>query len=122
MFAIIKTGGKQYKVEEGLTLKVEKLPYEVGESIELDEVLMVSGKDGVVIPDRGAGKVSVKATVISHGKGPKVIVFKYKPKKGYHRKQGHRQQYTELRIDGISLGGASKSKSEKEKKAEAAAE
>ena len=122
MFAIIRTGGKQYKVEEGLTLKVEKLPNDVGESIEFDEVLLVSGGDGVVIPEPGAGKATVKATVTGQVKGPKVIVFKYKPKKGYHRKQGHRQQYTEVRIDGISLGAPSKAKGGKEKKAEAAAE
>lgn len=119
MFAIVRTGGKQYRVEEGLTLKVEKLPYAVGDSIELDEVLLVSGEDGVIVPGQDSRKATVKATVTGQGKGPKVIVFKYRPKKGYHRKQGHRQLFTELRIDGIELEsaggkkkGAAKSKEE----------
>jgi large subunit ribosomal protein L21 len=121
MFAIIKTGGKQYRVEEGLTLKVEKLTHAVGDSIELDDVLLVSGEDGIVIPAPGDAKV--KATVIGQGKGPKVIVFKYKPKKGYHRKQGHRQLFTELRIESISLkGAAAKKSSRKQVKEEAAGE
>lgn len=106
MFAIVRTGGKQYRVEEGLTLRVEKLPYAVGDSIELDEVLLVSDKDGVIVPAQDTRKAAVKATVTGQGKGPKVIVFKYRPKKGYHRKQGHRQLFTELRIDGIALEGA----------------
>jgi len=106
MFAIVRTGGKQYRVEEGLALKVEKLPCSVGDSIELDDVLLVSGDDGVVVAGQDARKATVKATVTAQGKGPKIIVFKYKPKKGYHRKQGHRQPFTELRIDGIDLEGA----------------
>ncbi len=123
MFAIIKTGGKQYRVDEGLTLKVEKLPHAVGDSIELDDVLLVSGENGTIIPGPGTGDVKVKATVIGQGKGPKVIVFKYKPKKGYHRKQGHRQLFTELRIDSISLKEvAAKKKSGDDKKKEAAGE
>lgn len=123
MFAIIRTGGKQYRVDEGLTLKVEMLPHAVGDSIELDDVLLVSGENGMVIPGPGAGDVQVKATVIGQGKGPKVIVFKYKPKKGYHRKQGHRQLFTELRIDSISLKGVTaKKKSGDDKKKEAAGE
>lgn len=126
MFAIIKTGGKQYRVDEGLTIKVEKLPHAVGDSIELDDVLLVSGENGMVIPGqagKGAGDVKVKATVIGQGKGPKVIVFKYKPKKGYHRKQGHRQLFTELRIDTISVKGvAAKKSSGDDKKEEAAGE
>ncbi len=106
MFAIVRTGGKQYRVEEGLTLKVEKLPCSIGDSIELDDVLLVSGENGLIVTGQDARKATVKATVTGQGKGPKIIVFKYKPKKGYHRKQGHRQPFTELRIDGIHQGGA----------------
>jgi large subunit ribosomal protein L21 len=105
MYAIVRTGGKQYRVEEGSLLRVEKLPREVGETVELDEVLLISGEDGVFIPGKDSPAAKVTATVVRQAKGPKVVVFKYKPKKGYHRKQGHRQLFTELRIDSISLPG-----------------
>ena len=106
MFAIVRTGGKQYRVEEGLTLKVEKLPASVGDAIELEDVLLVSGDDGIVTAGQDARRATVRATVTGQGKGPQVVALKYRPRKGYHRKQGHRQLFTELRIDGIELEGA----------------
>lgn len=101
MYAVIKTGGKQYKVTEGQTIKVEKLAADVDSKVELTEVLLVSkdGKIEVGTPVLEGAKVV--ATVLSQGKGPKVINFKYKPKKGFHKKKGHRQPFTELEIKSI---------------------
>ena len=87
MYAIIATGGKQYKVEEGQTIRVEKLGVEAGSKFTFDQVLLVGG---------------VEATVVGDGKAKKVIVYKYKRKTGYHKKNGHRQQYTEVKIDKIN--------------------
>ena len=98
MFAIIETGGKQYKVSEGDELFVEKLEAEAESEIVFDKVLMVEGKVGTPYVD-GA---SVKATVEKHGKGKKIIVYKYKSKKNYHKKQGHRQPYTKVKIVAIN--------------------
>ncbi len=101
MYAIIATGGKQYKVAEGDIIKVEKLGVEAGESYTFDQVLAVSD-DGLTIGSPTIEGATVDASVIGNGKGKKVIVYKYKPKKGYHRKQGHRQQYTEVKIEKIN--------------------
>ncbi|MEA3459486.1 MAG: 50S ribosomal protein L21 [Chloroflexota bacterium] len=100
MYAIIKTGGKQYKVEEGQTIKVEKLPFEVGAEVKLDRVLLVAGDDMKVGRPTVEG-AKVLATVVEQGKGKKVTIFKFKPKKHYKRKLGHRQPYTRLRIEKI---------------------
>ncbi len=100
MYAIIATGGKQYKVSEGDVIRVEKLGVAAGSSYEFDQVLAVCDEEltvGTPVVD-GA---KVKATVVGDGKGKKVIVYKYKPKSGYHKKNGHRQQYTELKINEI---------------------
>ncbi|WP_457667229.1 50S ribosomal protein L21 [Thiolapillus sp.] len=103
MYAVIQTGGKQYRVSEGMTLKVEKINAEEGSSVELDKVLMVADGDNVQI---GApyldGKVT--ATVKGHGKGKKVHIVKFKRRKHHLKRQGHRQQFTELEITGISAG------------------
>ena len=96
MYAIIATGGKQYKVEEGQTIRVEKLGVEAGSKFTFDQVLLVGGGEPTV---DGA---SVEATVVGDGKAKKVIVYKYKRKTGYHKKNGHRQQYTEVKIDKIN--------------------
>ncbi len=117
MYAIIRTGGKQYRAEVGKTLQVEKLPYAVGEKLEFKDVLLVSGEEGLLIPNKEKGEVRVKGTVTGQGKRPKIIVFKYKPKKGYHRKLGHRQLFTEVRVDEISIPGKS-TKAKEEKKEE----
>lgn len=100
MYAIIATGGKQYKVEEGDIIRVEKLDVKEGEEITFDEVLMIGDKT-VKIGDPTVSGASVKATVMAEGKEKKVIVYRYKPKTGYHKKNGHRQPFTQVKIDKI---------------------
>ena len=102
MYAVIKTGGKQYKVSAGGKLKVESLPVEVGGAVEIKDVLMVADGDKVKIGAPFVAGASVKATVVSHGRGEKVMIFKMRRRKHYRKTQGHRQNYTELRIEGIS--------------------
>ena len=99
MYAVIKTGGKQYVVEPGQVLKVEKLNLPEGSEVELN-ALMVRDENGVKVGNEAKG-AKVKATVVRHGKGKKIIVFKYKAKKHYQRKYGHRQWFTELQINEI---------------------
>ena len=99
MYAIIATGGKQYKVSEGDIIMVEKIAGEAGDTVEFDNVLAVSDKDLKVGAD--VKNVSVSATVMQQGRGKKVTVYKYKPKSGYHKKNGHRQAYTQVRIEKI---------------------
>lgn len=101
MFAVIETGGKQFRVKEGDTLFVEKLPVEAGQTVELDRVLMVenNGELKVGTPNVDGAKVTLE--VVRHGKGRKIIVFKYKAKKNYRRKQGHRQPFTEVVVKSI---------------------
>jgi len=102
MYAVIKTGGKQYRVTEGETLKVEKLDIEAGSSIEIEQVLMIADGDKVQIgaPYVDGGKVV--ATIKSHGRGKKIEIIKFKRRKHYDKRTGHRQAYTELEITGIS--------------------
>ena len=102
MYAIIKTGGKQYKVSEGDLVRVEKLPYEVGDTVEFDQVLLVSG-DEVKVGSPVIENAKVTATVEDQNKDKKIVVFKYKPKKQYRKKHGYRQPYTLVKIDSISL-------------------
>ena len=104
MYAIVECGGRQYRAEEGSTFPVEKLPHEVGDQIELENVLMLVNGEDVKIGQPTVSGVSVKATVVDQFKGKKIFVWKYKPKKRYRRRQGHRQQYTRLRIDEIIAG------------------
>ena len=99
MYAIIATGGKQYKVSEGDVIKVEKLGVEEGEKVTFDQVLAVS--DDKLLVGEDVANSSVEATVVKNGRGKKIIVYKYKRKTGYHKKQGHRQAYTEVKIDSI---------------------
>lgn len=101
MYAIIETGGKQYKVAQGDVVFVEKLNAEAGETVTFDKVLVVGGDDVKVGAPYVSG-ASVSATVAKQGKAKKVIVYKYKPKKGYHKKQGHRQPYTKVEITAIN--------------------
>ena len=103
MYAIIETGGKQYKVAEGDTLFIEKLPVEAGEAVTFDKVLAVIDGDNVTVGTPVVEGAKVDASVVKNGKGKKIIVFKYKPKKGYRRKQGHRQPYTKVTIGKISV-------------------
>lgn len=100
MYAIIATGGKQYKVSEGDVIKVEKLGAEAGEEVVFDQVLVVGGEQTVVGSPVVDG-ACVKATVVANGRARKVIVYKYKPKTGYHKKNGHRQHFTQVKIDQI---------------------
>ena len=106
MYAIVKTGGKQYRVEEGQSLLVERLPDDEGATVTLEPVMFRS--DDVVVDPAGLGKVKVQAKVLEHLRGEKIRVFKFKPKRGYKRTQGHRQELTRIEVTGISMGGAAK--------------
>ncbi|HNP58751.1 MAG TPA: 50S ribosomal protein L21 [Gordonia sp. (in: high G+C Gram-positive bacteria)] len=99
-YAIVKTGGKQYKVAEGDVVKVEKLDGEPGSTVQLPVALVVDGAELTTEADKLA-KVSVKAEVVEHVKGPKIRIHKFKNKTGYHKRQGHRQQLTVLKVTGI---------------------
>lgn len=100
MYAIIRTGGKQYTVKPGDEIYVEKLDAEEGSEIEFSEVLAVSGDDGLAVGDK-VKESKVTAAVLKQGKAKKITIFKYKSKKDYRRKQGHRQPYTKVKIDSI---------------------
>ena len=102
MYAIIQTGGKQYKVQQGDEIFVEKLNVNEGDSFVFDHVLAVSGDNGLEFGQAVSG-AKVTGTVVKNGKGPKVIIFKYKNKKDYRKKQGHRQPYTKVKIENITL-------------------
>jgi len=102
MYAVVKTGGKQYKVAPGEKLKVETLPADVGAQVTLDQVLMVGEGESVRVGQPTVAGVSVVATVVAHGRGEKVKIFKMRRRKHYQKHQGHRQNYTELRIDSIA--------------------
>ncbi len=103
MYAIIKTGGKQYKVSEGDLVRVEKLAYEVGETVDFDQVLLVSNDGELKVGSPLVEGAKVSATVEDQNKDKKIVVFKYKPKKQYRKKHGHRQPYTLVKINSISL-------------------
>ena len=103
MHAIIETGGKQYKVAQGDTLFIEKLPNEAGETVTFDKVLAVLDGDKATFGTPVVAGASVEATVVKNGKGKKIMVFKYKPKKNYRRRQGHRQPYTKVEITKLSV-------------------
>ncbi len=103
MFAVIKTGGKQYRVASGDQLKVEKLAGEVGSEIVLDQVLAVGQGADVALGTPLVPGASVRATVVSHGRHDKVLIFKMRRRKHYKKSQGHRQNYTEIRIEGITV-------------------
>ena len=101
MTAIIVTGGKQYKVAEGDTLFIEKLPVEAGDSVTFDQVLAVIDGEKATFGTPVVEGASVEATVVKNGKGKKIRIFKYTPKKGYRKRQGHRQPYTKVQIGAI---------------------
>ena len=100
MYAIIATGGKQYKVSEGDIVKIEKIDAEAGAVVTFDQVIAVS--DGSLKVGSDVASATVSATVMEQGRGKKVIVYKYKRKTGYHKKNGHRQAYTQVKIDKIN--------------------
>ena len=102
-YAIVEDGGKQYNAVEGATIEVDHFPAEVGEQIDLERVLMVVEDDQVNVGTPLVAGAKVQASVVSQVKGPKIVVFRYKPKKRIRRKTGHRQKYTRLQIESISL-------------------
>lgn len=102
MYAVIKTGGKQYKVQEGDTIRVEKLDAEEGGDLNLDEVLMLADGESVSVGTPTVTGASVAANVQAHGRGEKIKVVKFKRRKHHHKQMGHRQAYTELKITGIN--------------------
>ena len=101
MYAIIATGGKQYKVQEGDVINIEKLGAQAGSEVTFDQVLLVGDKE-VKVGNPIVEGASVKATVVAEGKGKKVIVYRYKRKTGYHKKNGHRQPFTQVKIEKIN--------------------
>jgi large subunit ribosomal protein L21 len=101
MYAVVKTGGKQYRITPGEKVKVEQITADVGAEVVLDQVLMVGEGDSVRVGQPTVAGATVKATVLSHGRGDKVEIFKMRRRKHYQKHQGHRQNYTELKIDSI---------------------
>lgn len=105
-YAVIETGSKQYRVQEGDVIRVEKLEGSPGDTIEFDSVLMLREKDVVASPSSLKG-AKVRGEILGHGRGKKIIIFKFKKRKNYRRKKGHRQDYTAVKITGIEgMGGA----------------
>lgn len=100
MYAVIVTGGKQYKVAEGDVIQIEKLGLEAGAAVTFDQVLLVNNGD-LVVGNPTVANAKVTGSVVEEGKGKKVIVYKYKRKSGYHKKQGHRQPFTKVKIEAI---------------------
>ena len=115
MYAVMETGGKQYKVAVGDTLYIERLENEADDKVVFEKIILLSGKSGLNVGAPYVEGATVTAKVIKNGKQKKIIVFKYKPKKGYSKKQGHRQPYTKIEITGITV---KKPKTEKVEKAE----
>ena len=101
MYAIVESGGRQYRAEEGHSFSVEKLPYEVGDQIDLTNVFLLADDGEITVGQPMVDSVVVKATVVEQYRGKKIFVWKYRPSKRYRRRKGHRQQYTRLRIDEI---------------------
>lgn len=102
MYAVIKTGGRQYRVMQGETLRVEKIDAEVGDKVKFDEVLLVGSGDGVTLGTPNVAGASVAATVKAHGRGDKVRIIKFRRRKHHQKQMGHRQHYTEVEINSIS--------------------
>jgi large subunit ribosomal protein L21 len=101
-YAVVRTGGKQYRVEEGTTFLVERLAADEGATVDLEPLLYASGDEPLF--GSKLGKVSVEAKVVGHERGPKIRIFKFKPKRGYKRTAGHRQELTRLQVTGIKKG------------------
>ena len=104
MYAVIKTGGKQYRVQSGEKLKIELIPAEVGAQVNLDQVLMVADGDAITFGHPLVNSAKVSATVLAHGRHDKVKIFKMRRRKHYQKHQGHRQGFTEVQIDAITAG------------------
>ena len=104
MYAIFRSGGRQYRAEVGKTIDVERLPFEVDEAVDIDDVLLVGDGEKTVIGQPTVDGAKVKVTIVDQFKGKKVIVFKYRQRTNYRRRYGHRQYYTRLRVDEIIPG------------------
>lgn len=117
-FAIVESGGKQYRAVEGTTVDVDRLAHEVGKTFDFERVLLMADGDAVTVGTPNVGGIKVSATVVDHIKGPKLISFKYRPKKRIRVKGGHRAQYTRLMIDFIGKPGEERKVAKKETKAE----
>jgi large subunit ribosomal protein L21 len=102
-YAIVENGGKQYRAVEGSTIEVDRMDVEVGQQIELGSVLLLVDGDQINVGAPAVGGARVSATVVEHVKGPKIVIFKYRPKKRYRVKTGHRQQYTRLQVNSIEV-------------------
>jgi large subunit ribosomal protein L21 len=101
MYAVVKTGGKQYRVSKGDKVKIEKIPGDVGAEVSFDQVLMIGGTDDVKVGTPVVSGATVSARIVKQDRSKKVMVFKFKRRKGYKKKQGHRQAYTQVEITGI---------------------
>ena len=112
-YAVVKCGGKQYRVEEGTTLLVDRMSVDEGASVDLEPLLYAGGKD-TLFQGSDLGRVKVKAKIVGHERGPKLRVFKFKPKRGYKRTTGHRQELTRIQVTGIKGPGGSRSRAKKE--------
>ena len=122
MYAVVDNGGKQYRVEAGETLVIDRLDAEAGASVTFDRVLLIGDEDGVTVGTPTVAGASVHGTVVAHGRGPKIIVFRFRPKAHYRRRTGHRSELTQVRIDEIATaGGRSKTASADKPAAEKAA-
>lgn len=120
--AIVESGGKQYRAVEGSTIDVDRLAYEIGKTFNFERVLLMADEDIVLVGTPTVGEIVVSATVVDHVKGPKVISFKYRPKKRIRVKGGHRHQYTRLMIDFIGKDGEERKVAKKEPVAKVDAE
>jgi large subunit ribosomal protein L21 len=104
MYAVIKTGGKQYRVREGQTLKIESLPQDAGQSVDFDQVLMVGEGADIKVGAPLVSGAKVTAEILTHGRGKKVTIIKFRRRQDSRKKQGHRQNYTEVKVTGIVAG------------------
>jgi len=119
MYAVVNSGGKQYKVQQGQVLRIEKIPGDVGNPVTFDRVLMFSDGENVSIGQPELDDVAVEGHIVEQGKAKKIIVFKYKKRKRYRRKKGHRQEFTAVLIDGIKSKAQKSSETKDEPEAEA---
>jgi large subunit ribosomal protein L21 len=110
VYAIVRTGGHQHKVAVGDTLEVNRVPAAPGESVTLPAVLLVDDAGAVTSDATALGNATITAQVVDHGKGPKIVIHKFRNKTGYHKRQGHRQQLTTLRVTGIEAASSDKGK------------
>ncbi len=117
MYAVVNSGGKQYKVQQGQVLRVEKIPGDVGNPVTFEQVLMFSDGENVSIGQPALEDIAVEGHIVEQGKAKKIIVFKYKQRKRYRRKKGHRQEFTAVRIDGIKAKAQKSSETKDEPEA-----